>query len=282
MKVLVTGATGVLGRRSLPQLVKAGHAVSALARTKEKADLVRAVGATPVGVNLFDRAQLVRAVDGQECVINLATTIPPPSRAMPASAWAENNRIRSEASRRLVEASLTAGVVRFLQESIAFMYADAGEAWIDEDAPLEPPPVGMACLVAEAQAERFNEGGGVGVVLRFGQLYDWYSAHTRFMRAMVRRRLPALPGPASAYSPTIAADDAAAGIVAAREAPSGASNVSDDEPMTRRASNLEVAEALGAKPPITTGSALLRLNQNTRFYLRSQRVSNRRLKEATT
>jgi len=99
---------------------------------------------------------------------------------MPASAWAEKqpHPVRGVASP--VEASLTAGVVRFLQESIAFMYADAGEAWIDEDAPLEPPPVGMACLVAEAQAERFNEGGGVGVVLRFGQLYDWYSAHTRF------------------------------------------------------------------------------------------------------
>jgi len=179
-----------------------------------------------------------------------------------------------------VEASLTAGVVRFLQESIAFMYADAGEAWIDEDAPLEPPPVGMACLVAEAQAERFNEGGGVGVVLRFGQLYDWYSAHTRFMRAMVRRRLPALPGPASAYSPTIAP------MMPQRDrgrtgGPKRAWNVSDDEPMTRRASNLEVAEALGAKPPIPRVGPASSEPEHSILPPVSAGLQ-RRLKEATT
>lgn len=33
--------------------------------------------------------------------------------------------------------------------------------------------------------------------------------------------------------------------------------------------------------PLSTGTLLLRLSANTRFYLRSQRISNRRFKAAT-
>ena len=42
-----------------------------------------------------------------------------------------------------------------------------------------------------------------------------------------------------------------------------------------------VAEAIGAGTPLMTGALMLRLSANTRFYLRSQRVTNRRFKEAT-
>jgi uncharacterized protein YbjT (DUF2867 family) len=55
-KVFVTGATGVLGRRLLPRLVGAGHQVTAVERSAQKAQAVRAAGATPVEVDLFDRS----------------------------------------------------------------------------------------------------------------------------------------------------------------------------------------------------------------------------------
>lgn len=91
--------------------------------------------------------------------INLATKIPSPSQAARRSAWAENDRIRSEASRNLVEAALAAGAGRFVQESIAFIYPDCGDRWIDEDVPLDPPVIGRANQAAEAQAGRFAEAG---------------------------------------------------------------------------------------------------------------------------
>jgi hypothetical protein len=53
------------------------------------------------------------------------------------------------------------------------------------------------------------------------------------------------------------------------------------QPLTRQAFHQALADALGVKTPIGTGTTLLRLNSNTRFYLRSQRISNRRFKEAT-
>ncbi len=281
MRVFVTGATGVIGRRVLPRLTAAGHQVTAVARTPGKAEGVRAAGARPVVLDVFDPEAACRAFDGHDAVINLATRIPPPSRAATPSAWREGTRLRTEGSRVLVDAAIAAGVPRFLQESIAFIYPDRGAEWIDEDVPLEPPPLAAGNLAAEASAQRFTDAGGIGVVLRFGQFYAWESAHTRAMCRQIRLRLPAMPGPAGAYCPAIAADDAAAAAVAALELPHGTWNVCDDRPLTRTEYNAGVAEALGVRAPLLTGTALLRLSSATRFYVRSQRISNQRFRSAT-
>jgi nucleoside-diphosphate-sugar epimerase len=282
MKLFVTGATGVIGRRAVPRLVASGHTVTGVARSEEKARSLRDVGAKPVQVDLFDPDALVTAVAGHDAVVNLATKIPPPSRAVIPRAWAENTRIRSVASRHLVEAATVAGVSRFLQESICFIYPDRGEEWIDEDVPLQSPAVGAPIATAEAHTQQFTDAGGIGVVLRFGQFYAPESTYTRWMCRMARLRLPAVPGPRHAYTPALSAEDAASAVVAALDAPAGTYNVADDDPLTREAFNRAVAGALGAKPPLTTGTALLRLNKATAFYLRSQRVSNRRFRRVTS
>ncbi|GLY83529.1 NAD-dependent epimerase/dehydratase family protein [Actinoallomurus iriomotensis] len=281
MRILVTGATGVIGQRVVKLLIAAGHTVTGVARTEPKAALLRDMGADPVEVDLFDPSAVRGAVAGHEAVVNLATKIPPPTQAARTSAWSETERIRREASRHLVDAALEAGAGRFVQESICFIYADRGHAWIDEDVPLDPPPLGRANEAAEAQARRFTEAGGTGVVLRFGQFYAWDSTHTRYMRRMARLRLPAIPGPKDAYASAIAADDAATAVVAALGAPAGTWNVTDDRPLTRGEFHRTLTETLGVRPPVTTGSLPLRLSRNLGFYLRSQRVSNRRFKQAT-
>ncbi|MFP5372717.1 MAG: NAD(P)H-binding protein [Actinomycetes bacterium] len=58
----MAGGTGVLGRRLLPLLVAAGHTVTAVARTAEKAAAVTAAGAEPVTVDLFDPAAVARGL----------------------------------------------------------------------------------------------------------------------------------------------------------------------------------------------------------------------------
>lgn len=281
MKVFVTGATGVLGRRVVPLLVAAGHSVSAVARSSEKAESLRGQGAEPVEVDLFDLSAVRAAVDGHDVVVNLATKIPPPFQAVWPKAWAETHRLRTEACRNLVTASLETSVSRFVQESIAFIYADRGDRWIDEDVPLDPPPLGRGNQAAEAQAQRFTDAGRTGVVLRFGQFYAREAAHTRYMVRMARRRLPALPGPKDAYAPAIAAHDAGTAVVAALGAPAGVWNVTDDEPLTREAFHTMLASLLGTGMPLATGTLLLRMSPDVRFYLRSQRISNRRFTEAT-
>ena len=63
MRVFVTGGTGAIGRYAVPALVEAGHEVTALARSTAKADQLRAQGATPVNVSMFDAAQLDAAFE---------------------------------------------------------------------------------------------------------------------------------------------------------------------------------------------------------------------------
>ncbi len=81
MRIFVAGATGVLGQRTVPMLVQAGHDVTAVARTPEKAAWLRSVGATTAAVDLFDAAAVAEAVAGHDVVANLATSSrQPPER----------------------------------------------------------------------------------------------------------------------------------------------------------------------------------------------------------
>src|SRR5438128_2028370 len=73
MKIFITGATGVIGRRVLSLLQQAGHEVSAIARSAEQRAAFEASGVRAADVSLFDASALRRAVAGHEAVINLAT-----------------------------------------------------------------------------------------------------------------------------------------------------------------------------------------------------------------
>lgn len=281
-KLFVAGATGVLGRRAVVQLIEAGHEVTGIARSDEKAAALHAQGATPARVGLFDPGALKEAVAGHDVVVNLATHIPSLSRAALPGAWSENDRIRSEASRNLVDAALATGATRYIQEAISFMYADGGSEWLDEDTPLDLPPLGGSMVDAESHAARFTESGGVGVVLRFGQFYAPEAAHTVAMARMARRRLAPSLGPGDGYVTAIHADDAAAAVVAALAALAGVYNVTDDDPVTRKEFGELVAAAFGKKPPRHIPTAVAKAGGSKASYLmRSHRVSNKRFKDAT-
>jgi nucleoside-diphosphate-sugar epimerase len=226
MKVFVVGATGVLGRRAVALLVKAGHDVSGVARSAERERLLRDLGATPVTVDVFDADAVRRAMEGHEVACNLATHIPPPMRMARNSAWVDNDRIRTEVSRHVADAALATGAARYVQESIAFLYRDAGDAWIDESSPLDPVANLRSAVVAESHAARFTEGGGAGVVLRFAAFYGPDSDVTLQMIRLAKRRIAAGAGPDNYFS-SITTDDAASAVVASLGAPAGVYNVGD-------------------------------------------------------
>ncbi len=152
----------MLGRRVVPLLVAAGHEVSASARSDGRATLLAGLGAKPVRAEVFDPDAVVRAVAGHEVVCNLATHIPATKRMAMPGAWAENDRIRSEASKNLVDGALAAGAARYVQESIAFLYRDGGDRWLDESAPIDPVANLRSATVAEANAARFELVGRHG------------------------------------------------------------------------------------------------------------------------
>ena len=276
MRVFVAGATGVLGREAVKQLVEAGHDVAGIARSDEKARALSDQGATPARVDVFDPDAVKSAVAGHEVICNLATHIPR-FGVLFRRAWRQNDRLHAEASRNLVDAALATGATRYFQHSAGFMYADGDDRWLDEDAPIDPPPHGLVIPEAERQTQRFSAGGGAGVALRFGFFYGPTAATTKDQMRIARLRISPIPGRPDAYYPTIHTDDLGTAVVAAISAPAGSYNVTDDEPLTRREHAEIVADALDMRKLRVLRVPLKRLD----YLGRSQRVTNKRFKDAT-
>jgi nucleoside-diphosphate-sugar epimerase len=163
-------------------------------------------------------------------------------------------------------------VRRLVQDSIAFVYADGGDAWLDEDAPVAGGGVTTSALTAERNARELF--GGDTVVLRFGLFVGPDSGSTLATLEAAREGRSNAVGAPGAYRPTLWLDDAAAAIAAALHAPAGTYNVADADPPT----NAEIDAALAA----AVGVEALRLQTPQDGPMaRSQRVSSRRLREAT-
>jgi nucleoside-diphosphate-sugar epimerase len=276
------GGTGALGGHAVPALVSAGHQVSALARSRAGADRLRQQGASPVEVSLFDVKGLTEAVAGRDVVVNLATAIPPMWRFLSARAWAANQRVRTEGSAAVVDAALAAGVGGVVQESVVMLYADGGDAWLDEDAPVERYPMAEGNHAAEASIRRLTDRGRRGVVLRFGWFYGPGAAHSEQMLTLARRHIVMTLGPPGSYQSSIQMVDAGAAVAAALEAPAGVYNVVDDQPLTKR----EFADALAAAAGVTPwvrgpGRAAMLFGNRLTSLTRSVRAANSRFKAAT-
>src|SRR5215216_6072253 len=159
--VFVTGATGVLGHATVPQLLASGYTVRALSRGEVNDAAIRALGAAPIRANLFDPESLPRVLAGADAVVHLATRIPPSSELRHRSAWVENDRIRAEGTKNLVDAALAAGTRIFVYPSFAFVYPDSGDAWIDASStPVDPIDTLHSTIAAEREVARFAASPG--------------------------------------------------------------------------------------------------------------------------
>jgi nucleoside-diphosphate-sugar epimerase len=280
-RIFVAGATGVLGRHTLPLLLEAGHEVIGVARTARKRAWLERLGARPVLLDVFDPDAVRRAVDGADVIINLTTAVPRSilSILMPRS-WREMARVRRHVSANLADAALAGGTVRrMIQESFAPIYVDGGDAWLDETSPTQPERYNRTTLEAEAQAHRLTENGRTGVVLRFALLYGADDEGTNQMLESVRRGMFPLPGRPEGYSSWVSHPDAARAIVAALEVPAGVYNVVEDQPMQRAELALGLARLLKTRPPRFAPAWTTRFGGSViRQLSRSERISNRKLR----
>jgi nucleoside-diphosphate-sugar epimerase len=183
MRVFLAGATGVIGQRLAALLRDAKHEVAGTTRTPAKILQLRALGVTPVVVDVFDADALARAMTAArpDVVIHQLTDLPsaPGTPGYPAAQEA-NSRLRIEGTRNLVQAAKIAGVPRVVAQSIAFIYAP-GEGTHGEDDPLDIAAEGVRQLTVQGivalEREVLKTPGIDGVVLRYGYLYGpgtWY------------------------------------------------------------------------------------------------------------
>jgi 2-alkyl-3-oxoalkanoate reductase len=280
MRLLVTGATGVIGRRAVPLMLAAGHQVTGIGRSPIGRASLERQGASTLALDLFDRPSVRRALAGHQAVVNLATHVPPGFRAFLPGAWKQNDRIRKLGSALLVEEALRAGAELFVQESF-LTYPDSGDRWVTEDMAPRAPRYNRTSLDAEASALRFTREGGRGVALRFAYFYGPGDDFTNTLAASARRGWLPILGRPDGYFSMVAHEDAASAVVAALGAPSGLYNVGDDEPLTRRAIGGLLAELLGvpAPKPLPLWTAEL-AGSIGEMLSRSLRVSNAKLRGA--
>lgn len=175
-RVLVAGATGVIGRRLVPILVAAGHVVTGLTRSPERAAGLQAMGAWPVVVDVFDREGLRIALSTAEpdVVIHQLTDLATaPGQPIGDVQLARTAEIRDIGTANLIAAVERAGVGRLIAQSLAGLYAPGPQPHSEADPLLPLGPEGSTSVRGVRALER-RVGAGTsfdGIVLRYGWLY---------------------------------------------------------------------------------------------------------------
>ena len=253
MRVFVTGASGAIGSRLVPQLIEAGHEVVGSHHSAASAELLRTLGAEPVRLDLLDAGAVRKAVleSAPEAIVHQATALADVKFARNMDkVTAKTNELRTRGTDALLAAAREAGVRRFVAQSVAAFgrYAREGGPIKTEDDPLDaaPPASSREGVAALAHLEQAVTDFG-GIALRYGVFYG--AANDGTVKPVRARQFPIVGDGGGIWS-WIHLDDAAAAAVLALEHDGPAIyNVVDDDPAAVRDWLPVLADVLGAKPP---------------------------------
>jgi nucleoside-diphosphate-sugar epimerase len=265
MRVLVAGATGVLGRQLVPRLAANGHHVIGIAR-RHRPNLLTTPNVEMVTADALNRAALTTVVQmaTPDAVVNLLSAIPGrPNPRRLAEQFRLTNRLRVEGTRNLLAAAATSGAQRILAEGLAYAYDPDGSEPADEEQPLwQRPPRQFAPVVkALVELERQTRDAG-GLVLRLGHLYGpgtIYAPDGFFVQQVRAGAVPLVRGGRAVFSFTHVADAATAMVAALERDVAGVLNVVDDAPAPITEWLPALAALLGARQPRYLPKAVVRL-----------------------
>jgi nucleoside-diphosphate-sugar epimerase len=251
VQIFVAGATGVLGRRLLPELVRRGHDVVGLARDPGKQDLVRSLGGRPATASLFDPEALARAAEGADVVVHAATAIPTSRAARFRKSWSMNDRIRRDGTRALAGAAGAIGARHYIQQSVAWVVRTGpGKPAYDEGTPPDPPELIRSAVDGEEIArEAGNRHGFTVGVVRDGFFYGPIGQTRAIIDLLRKRRMPVIGRGEFLVAPLHIEDAATAFAMAAEAGVDGTWNAVDDEPVPFRSFLSRLAGEVGAPEP---------------------------------
>jgi nucleoside-diphosphate-sugar epimerase len=233
-------------------LCELAHDVTGTSRSEAKAGPIRALGATPLALDVMDAAATRAAVLAArpDAIIYQATALAGMrfGRSLDKT-FAPTNRLRTTGTDNLIAAAREAGVRKLIAQSFApYRYADGGGPVATEDDPLlaNPPATARQTFAAMSHLDQAVTAAG-GVALRYGGFYG----EPDQMTTAVRKRQYPLIGDGAGMMSFIHLHDAAAAAVAALDADGPAVyNITDDEPAPMRDWLPVLAQALGARRPM--------------------------------
>lgn len=234
MKVLVSGASSMIGRSTVARFLVRGDEVTTLQRNPTRADLVASNITEQLG-SVTDSEAVARACDGQDAVVHLA------AKVGVTGDWSEYEATNVEGTRLLIEAARQSGVSAFVHVSSPAV-AHAGSALVGARADAADPGATRghyATSKAIAELLALDATSAVMPVVAIRPHLVWGPGDTQLVGRIVDRarqgRL-ALVGSGAALIDTTYVDNAADALVAAvdRAAELGgeAFVVSNGEPRT--------------------------------------------------
>jgi nucleoside-diphosphate-sugar epimerase len=228
-RVLVTGASGFIGRPLVAALLRAGYAVRAATRRQISFPDSVEVAIVPDLKNHIDWNPILQGVD---IIVHLAG---PAHSKIPENAYSEFDQINWFATQRLADAAKDVGIDRivYISSVRAQVGASATQAVCEQDEPRPTNQYGRSKLAAE-QAIR-----AAGVPFTIFRPVVVYGPHPKGnMRTLVRLARSPLPLPVASFTSRrslLAVDNLIAAIIFALNNPVTIGEtylVADSKPMT--------------------------------------------------
>ncbi len=270
--VLVTGATGFIGRRLAAALLAQQRRVIVL--TRDRLAARAQFGPAPLIVESLDELPGELEVGA---IVNLA------GASVAGGLWTTARRRVLTASRVETTRALVAFAARLrrppgalVNGSAVGFYGDAGQMLLDEGEAAGPGFMAELCAAWEAEAQRMAALGTRVCVLRLGLVLDWTGGILPMLALPARFGLGARIGDGRQWAPWIHRDDAVRMILAAIDDPAWRGPVNAVAPdlvtqaeMTRRlATHLRRPQWLAAPARLVR----LALGEFSDLFLASQRV----------
>lgn len=196
-RVVVTGATGVIGERLVEILLEKGTKVTALVRSPERARarLGDGVDLVPWDFTRPDDRGFAASLEGADAVVHLAGT------PLFAQRWTDSFKKEMEESRTLSTRALVEAIRgcrvpprAFVCASAVGIYGVDGEALVDEDAAPADDLLARICLAWEKEARAVEDVGVRPVQVRIGVVLSKRAGALREMLPLFRLGLGGVLG----------------------------------------------------------------------------------------
>lgn len=280
MKILITGATGLIGRRLTERLLGQSHHIMALTRSPSRAAKV-----LDPQVLLWESLEDKTSLDGFDAVINLA------GEPIADKRWTKDQKQKLCDSRWQVTERLTTLINAsqkppsvFISGSAVGYYGDQGQALVPEDEPPNKQFTWQLCARWEALALAAESDRTRVCLLRTGVVLASKGGALAKMVLPFRAGLGGPFGDGQQYMPWIHIDDMVNGIIflLMHETLNGPFNMVSPYPARNEQFSALLGEVLHrpAFMRVPAGAVRLLMGESAVLVLGGQRAVPRRLEDA--